>query len=854
MNPLYRRGLSALLSLLLAGQMIPASRAVSAPAAAPENVAITQENFPDPKFRQWLTDDENVHGYGADGLFTPEELSGIRRIDVSHLGLTSLEGIEVFTALERLYCGGNQLTELDVSRNRELVYLYAAWNQLEQLDLSGLDRLVSLNVDGNRLTSLLLDGCTALEVLYCQGNRLTALDVSDSTGLVYLSAFDNQLTSIDLTALANLEFVNLDTNRLTALDLSGNAGLSTAGSGFAVQNNFLQTLTLPAVDGLQVSPDAYAQQEFQTGYERVSWFSDAGYAQPVTGPVPAEGQTLYAKRLPNDYTVSFSANGGSGSMAPQAALWDAPLTLSANQFTRRGYVFAGWENTYGDGQTYTDGQEVTNLAGKTQGSRVTLYAQWTPVTYTVTFDTNTGSGSMSSQGHTYDQAIALPDCTLTAPADREFAGWALEPDGPVRYRDGGSVQNLSATQGDAVTLYAVWREPIADQYQEQLETAFSQYQADDYTTQDWDTLTECYADALAAIAGAGDAGQMQEICDQALAAMAQVHTALHRAQAAVDAWRSAHSAVLQQVDGLSIRPLAEVTSLWQSSYDAAVLAAEDHTDQLAAALTDALQSRAALARQKQQAVAQLHMDYQGYDLEQYSEAGRTALAEILRTGLANLESADSSGAVTARLAKAQRELKSVPDLEQEAHPPVWPFTDVSDTDWCYDAVAYVHERGIMNGYSQDTFGPQHRLSRAQLAQILYNLEGRPQTDSVSGSYGDLTPGAWYEDAISWAVKSGVLSGYGDGNMRPNQAVSRQQLAAMLYRYVQHKGSDVSQSADLDGFQDRDLVAAYAQAPLQWAVAAGIVNGTSADTLSPNGSASRAQTAVMLMRFCDFTSL
>lgn len=220
----------------------------------------------------------------------------------------------------------------------------------------------------------------------------------------------------------------------------------------------------------------------------------------------------------------------------------------------------------------------------------------------------------------------------------------------------------------------------------------------------------------------------------------------------------------------------------------------------------------------------------------------------------DLESADSSGAVTARLAKAQRELKSVPDLEQEAHPPVWPFTDVSDTDWCYDAVAYVYERGIMNGYSQDTFGPQNRLSRAQLAQILYNLEGRPQTDSVSGSYGDLTPGAWYEDAISWAVKSGVLSGYADGNMRPNQAVSRQQLAAMLYRYAQHKGSDVSQSADLDGFQDRDQVAAYAQAPLQWAVAAGIVNGTSADTLSPNGSASRAQTAVMLMRFCDFTSL
>ena len=927
MRTICRRGLSALLSLLLAGQLIPASLAASPQPAAAGDVAITQETFPDPKFRQWLTQEENLGGFGADGLLTAEELSEIRRMDVSHLGLTSLEGIEVFTALERLNCGGNRLTELDLRQNRALAYLYCAYNQLERLDLTGLDRLVSLNCDGNRLTMLTLKDCTALEVLYCQNNRLTALDVSDSTRLQFLSAFDNQLTSMDLTQLPELEFVNLDTNRLTTLDLSQNQQLYPAGGGFAVQNNLLQTLTLPHQAGLQVSPASYAQQEPQTGYERVRWYTDSGYLHPVSGDLPAQGQTLYAKRLANDYVIHFSANGGSGSMASQPAVWDTPLTLSANQFTRRGYTFAGWENTYGDGQTYTDGQEVTNLAGKFQGSRATLYARWTPVTYTVTFDANGGSGSMSSQGHTYDQSAALPECTLTAPGDLEFAGWALEAGGPVRYRDGSGVRNLTATQGEAVTLYAVWRTPIEDQYRERLETVLSQYRAEDYTTQDWSALTTLHADALAEIAGASDADEMQRICQQAEQAMARVPASQVRAQTAADAWRSAHSAVIRQIDsravdegsaaqlqeaalqaaggltvdfvadvhadltapadqeqvaalaakavqdtlqgltrlsdaaawavkldGLSTRAMAEVTSLYQSAYEAAVRGAQEHAAQLTGELIGALETRAALARQKQQAAAQLHMDYQGYDLEQYSEAGRTSLSELLRTGLASLESADSSGAVAARLSKVQRDFAAVPTQAQEDASASLPFTDVDESDWCYDAVAYVHARGIMNGYADQTFGPQRQISRAQLAQVLYNLEGRPQVSSAAEGCTDLTPGAWYESAVSWAVESGILSGYADGRMQPNRSVSRQQLAAMLYRYARHKGYDTSPRAELDGYRDAGQAAAYAQEALQWAVALGIVNGTSGTTLSPNASASRAQSAAMLMRFCESPSL
>lgn len=921
MRTLYRRGVSALLSLLLLAQTAPLSLTASAAGTEPVDVSITQEHFPDPVFRQWLTQAENLNGAGSDGILTEAELSAIRTLDLSGLGLTSLEGIELFPALERLYCAGNQLTELDLRQNTALTALNCSWNQLSRLDLTGLAQLTSLNCENSRLSELILEGCEALETLLAQNNNLTYLDLSGAVSLKLVDLFDNQLASLDLTALTALEFVNLDQNRLTALDLSQNTNLTPA-KGFTVQNNLLNTLTLPVRAGMQVSPEAYAQQDPQTGYDRTAWYTDAGYGSPVDGAVEAGGQTLYAKRLPNDYTIRFSGRGGSGGMDPQPAVWDTPLHLSANRFTRRGYTFAGWENAHGDGGVYSDGQKVTNLAGKVQGDTVTLFAQWTPVTYTLAFDGSGGSGSMPSQTLTYDQAAALPACTLAAPADQEFAGWALEAGGPVRYRDGASIRNLSDTQGETVTLYAVWRAPVENQYLERLESAFSRFQAEDYTARDWERLSTLHSGAAGEIAAAVDTGEMEDICAGAEAAMTDVPTLAQRAQAVLTAWRAAYPAVGQadanavtagnatqlrqealdaaagltaelagavhpdltapadreqtaalalelaggslagldrleeaaawavSLNGLAGQALAEVTSRQASVYEAVVQAAIPHAAQLAPSLTEALELRAALAVRKQLAAAQLQAEYQAYDPDLYSAAGSAALAEVLRDSLSSLESAESAGAVSARLDKALRELAAVPDRDQESGDSSLPFTDVAAADWCYDAVRYVHRRGIMNGYSDGAFAPQRQLSRAQLAQLLYNLEGRPQAESAAGQFADLIPGSWSESALSWAVESGVLSGYQDGLLRPDRSVSRQQLAAMLYRYAQHKGYDTDRRTDLGGFQDAAQSAEYAREALQWAVAMGIVQGTAENTLSPNGAATRAQTAAMLMRFCE----
>ena len=175
------------------------------------------------------------------------------------------------------------------------------------------------------------------------------------------------------------------------------------------------------------------------------------------------------------------------------------------------------------------------------------------------------------------------------------------------------------------------------------------------------------------------------------------------------------------------------------------------------------------------------------------------------------------------------------------------FTDVDKQTWYYPAVRYVCYYGMMNGTSAESFAPESDFSRAQMAQILYNMEGRPQT--VQAMFTDVSQDAWYAAAISWAMQSSILTGYGDGRIGPDDPITREQLAAILYRYAGQKGYDTSAQADLSGFADADAISAYARLPLSWAYAAGIVNGTDAITLDPNGTATRAQAATMLMRFC-----
>jgi hypothetical protein len=176
-----------------------------------------------------------------------------------------------------------------------------------------------------------------------------------------------------------------------------------------------------------------------------------------------------------------------------------------------------------------------------------------------------------------------------------------------------------------------------------------------------------------------------------------------------------------------------------------------------------------------------------------------------------------------------------------------PFTDVKKSDWFYDAVQYVYDNGLMDGTENNTFSPKVTTSRGMLVTILWRLEGKP---TVSGTvFPDVASGQWYTNAVLWASANGIVEGYDNGKFGPDDTLTREQMATILYRYASYKGYDVTASADLSKYTDAGRVSSYAATALSWANATGLVTGMTDTTLVPKGSAIRAQAATILMRFC-----
>ena len=181
-----------------------------------------------------------------------------------------------------------------------------------------------------------------------------------------------------------------------------------------------------------------------------------------------------------------------------------------------------------------------------------------------------------------------------------------------------------------------------------------------------------------------------------------------------------------------------------------------------------------------------------------------------------------------------------------------PFTDVPEGAWYEDAAAYVYKHGLMAGTSATTFAPDVTTSRAMIATILWRMAGSPVVNYAM-NYTDVAQGQWCSEAIRWATSEGVVTGYGNGLFGTNDPITREQLATMLWRYAQTEGYDVSIGEDTNILSYTDVadLSEYAIPAMQWAVGAGIINGTGdGSTLSPQGQATRAQAAVMLMRFCE----
>ena len=185
-------------------------------------------------------------------------------------------------------------------------------------------------------------------------------------------------------------------------------------------------------------------------------------------------------------------------------------------------------------------------------------------------------------------------------------------------------------------------------------------------------------------------------------------------------------------------------------------------------------------------------------------------------------------------------------------PETMSYSDVAEKDWFYDSVKYVYDNQLMNGVSEDEFGPLNNLTRAMLVTILYRAEGEPEVSLENIQFGDVAMRSYYEKAVIWASEKGIVSGYDGNTFAPNDNITREQMAAIMYRYAKYKGYDVTvgENTNILSYEDALDISEYAFAAMQYAVGSGLINGKTPSTLNPFDNATRAETAAILQRFFE----
>ena len=214
-------------------------------------------------------------------------------------------------------------------------------------------------------------------------------------------------------------------------------------------------------------------------------------------------------------------------------------------------------------------------------------------------------------------------------------------------------------------------------------------------------------------------------------------------------------------------------------------------------------------------------------------------------------SGSGSGSTAAKPAEKPAETTAYDTCAHGADCPLRQFTDLGATEWYHNGVHYCLDHGLMNGYTVSSFGPNDNVSRAQTVTILWRLAGSPESTGAL-RFTDTAEGAYYAAAVRWAAENDIVGGYSDGRFGVNDPITREQLAAMFYRFAKYQSRDVSVGEDTNilSYNDATDVSNWAMSALQWACGAGLINGVSGGKLLPQGSATRAQMATILMRFCE----
>ena len=737
-------------------------------------------------------------------------------LSVSHCKLTALD-VSHNRKLVELFVYNNQLTALDVRSNYMLKTLYCYENQITALDLSSNVSLEDLGVNDNPITELNLHPLSNLQKLSCSKMQLKKLDVDRCPKLRRLYCNDNQIETLDLRSNKKLETLYCQNNRLSWLNLSSNTALDPryvdcSGNVYDIKvDENLQYKVYPDLPCYGATEGTYftaARASDWTGgtvskvdgwdvltldnrdVKEVTYKYDTGNAK--IGKVAFTLKT----EVPAKYiTISFDPNGGTGTMKPMRVKAGVGYTLPECTFTPpEGKEFAGWLAV--NGNVYPAGHDVFSTYDQS------LKATWKDkevAEVTISFDPNGGTGTMQPMKVKSGENFTLPECTFTPPEGKEFAGW-LAANGTV-YPAG----DIAFSTTDSV-LKATWKDKEAEtphKHSYKAVVTAPTCTEKGYTTHTCacgDSYVDTYVDAL------GHAWDNGKVTKEPTETETGVKTFT-----CTRCGETKTETIPKLTHEHSYKDVVTAPTCTAKGYTTHTCACGDsYVDTYVDALGHAWDS----GKVTKQPTA--------------TEAGIRTYT-CTRCGETKTETISATGCPSAG------------------------FTDVPGEDnWAHAGIDYCVANGLMSGIGNDLFGPKLTTTRAQIVQILYNLEGSPK---VSGTtpFTDLT-NDWYQDAVLWAYQTGVVAGTSATTFEPDRPVTREQIAVILMEYVTRvlKLERTWTPADLSIFPDAGSVSDWAKDAMADAVGLGLISGASnggQTLLEPQGSATREQVATILMEFC-----
>ena len=877
-----KRILSIVLCLVMVFSLLPFT------ASAASAIPINEETSPDPVFREYVL---KIVG---SSVLTEEKAQQIEVLDVSDdnikevLGdrapITSLMGIrylryvkdlncsgqelkktlnlEQNSRVEKLNCSGNQLTGLWFHKGSSLKYLTCSVNELTALDLSKCSELIELSCSSNKLTSLDLSANKKLQKIVAQTNALTTLDtrnlpeltdlylwgnhdlksidvskntkleflsvshckltslnVSNNRKLVKLYVDDNQLTALDVRSNYLLKKLGCYENQITALDLSSNVALEYLG----VNDNPITELNLHPLSNLQ-ELSCYKMKLTKLDVSRCTelrrLYCNDNQIETLDLRSNKKLETLYCQNNRLSW-LNLSSNTAldpryvdcSGNVydikVDENLQYKVYPDLPCYGATEGTYFTAARASDWTGGTvSKVDGWDVLTLDNRdvkevtykydTGNARIgkvafTLKTEVPAKYITISFDPNGGTGTMKPMRVKAGVGYTLPECTFTPPEGKEFAGW-LAVNG-----------NVSPAGHDVFSTY-----------DQSLKATWKDKEATEVTI------------SFDPNGGTGTMQPMKVKSGEEFELPECTFTPPEGKEFA--GWLAENGSVYPAGDIAFSTTDSVLKATWKDKEVAEVTISFDPNGG-----TGTMQPMKVKSGENFTLPECTFTPPEGKEF-----AGWLAVnGNVYPAGEVVTSSIDQSFKATWR-DKAEVDVTEM-------------FSDVTK-NWAYPGIQYCVTHGIMGGMGDGTFAPTGTTTRAQIVQILYNLEGTP---AVSGTtpFTDLTAN-WYKPAILWAYQNNVVAGTSPTTFAPDQPVTREQIAVILTQYMFNvlKMNRTWTPADLSTFPDGAQVSGWAKEAVQDAVALGLINGTKAPDgkvyLDPQGSAARQQVATILMNFCQ----